>query len=64
MGIDLKYVFHCLDCGQVVHVTNESDPPQCCGRSMFHACDDRTTHDDLANIWQTDFIVSIKGECE
>ncbi len=32
-----KHVFHCVICGRVLHVNNESGQQICCGQSMHHA---------------------------
>lgn len=29
--------YHCKVCGNVLHVTDQAQPPECCGQAMFLA---------------------------
>jgi hypothetical protein len=67
MEVQEKNVFHCSDCGHIVHVTNQTDAPICCGRLMCHAFKERTspekkTLDYRAVPSQPDFMLSRKGK--
>jgi hypothetical protein len=42
MKVQTKEIFHCLACGHVTHVTNQTAAPECCGLIMSLAFKERT----------------------
>jgi len=40
-------IYHCIDCGRVVHAESELEPPHCCGHPMVEACEETVCDEEV-----------------
>jgi hypothetical protein len=47
MTTHIVSIYHCIECGRVVHAESELEPPHCCGHPMVEACEEMVCDEEV-----------------